>query len=111
MRQWVYPHIDHLTQKDISNKVGHALKSGVSDCFARRRFYGCRRDIQDAFHPTRAHSRGGEAALMLSISKRSLDYLIASGDIAVRRIGTRVLIQAQELERFARGNHPGRLAG
>ena len=52
-----------------------------------------------------------EAALMLSISKRSLDYLIASGDIAVRRIGTRVLIQAQELERFARGNHPGRLAG
>jgi excisionase family DNA binding protein len=52
-----------------------------------------------------------EAAELLSISKRALDYVIANGGITVRRIGSRVLIPAQELERFARGNHPGRLAG
>ncbi len=52
-----------------------------------------------------------EAAELLSISKRALDYVIANGDITVRRIVSRVLIPAQELERFAGGNHPGRLAG
>jgi excisionase family DNA binding protein len=52
-----------------------------------------------------------EAAGLLSISKRALDYLIANGVLSVRRIGSRVLIRREELERFARGNHPKRLAG
>lgn len=52
-----------------------------------------------------------EAASQLSISKRALDYLIANGLLSARRIGSRVLIPTQELQRFAQGNYPGRLAG
>jgi excisionase family DNA binding protein len=52
-----------------------------------------------------------EAAALLSISQRSLDYLIANKVLIVRRIGSRVLIPAQELRRFARTDHPQRLVG
>ncbi len=52
-----------------------------------------------------------EAATLLSISQRALDYLIAGKMISVRRIGTRVLIPLQDLRRFARADHPDRLAG
>ena len=52
-----------------------------------------------------------EAADMLSISCRALDYLIASKMLSVRRIGARVLIPAGELKRFAQNDHPRRLAG
>jgi excisionase family DNA binding protein len=53
----------------------------------------------------------GEAAALLSISRRSLDYLIANKAISVRRIGSRVLIPVKDLQRFARGDHPSRVAG
>ena len=52
-----------------------------------------------------------EAATLLSISRRSLDYLIANKAISVRRIGTRVLIPVKDLQRFARADHPSRIAG
>lgn len=52
-----------------------------------------------------------EAAKMLSISERALDYLIANKHLSVRRIGARVLIPLSELQRFSRGDHPARLAG
>ncbi len=52
-----------------------------------------------------------EAATLLSISRRSLDYLIANKAISVRRIGSRVLIPVKDLQHFARANHPGRIAG
>ncbi len=52
-----------------------------------------------------------EAANLLSISKRALDYLIANRALSARRIGTRVLIPVHDLEQFAQGNHPERLAG
>ena len=52
-----------------------------------------------------------KAASMLSISCRSLDYLVANKQIPVRRIGTRVLIPIADLKRFSRGDHPERLAG
>jgi len=42
-----------------------------------------------------------EAAQMLSISVRSLDYLIVSGQLAARRIGRRVLIHRDAIEQFA----------
>lgn len=42
-----------------------------------------------------------EAASQLSISVRSLDYLISSGRIHTRRIGGRVLVPTRELRRFA----------
>jgi len=51
------------------------------------------------------------AAAVLSISRRSLDYLIANKAISVRRIGSRVLIPVKDLQRFARAYHPSRVAG
>ena len=51
-----------------------------------------------------------EAARMLSISQRSLDYLIANKELRTRRIGTRVLIALTELQRYARADHPKPLA-
>jgi hypothetical protein len=52
-----------------------------------------------------------EAAGMLSISCRALDYLVASKQLLIRRIGTRVLIPVSELRRFSRSDHPERLVG
>jgi excisionase family DNA binding protein len=51
-----------------------------------------------------------EAARMLSISQRSLDYLIADKQLTTRRIGTRVLIALTDLQRYARADHPKPLA-
>ena len=45
------------------------------------------------------------AAQYLSISQRSLDYLLAHGGLNVRRIGSRVLIPLSELQRYARIDH------
>lgn len=47
-----------------------------------------------------------QAASLLSISLRSLDYLVERGDIKTRRIGKRVLIHYEEIKRFARADHP-----
>ena len=52
-----------------------------------------------------------EAAALLSISPRALDYLLANEHIAVRRIGSRVLIPMTELQKFSRADHPAPLAG
>jgi hypothetical protein len=52
-----------------------------------------------------------EAAAMLSISRRALDYLVAKKQLTTRRIGFRVLIPLVELKRFSNSNHPDRLAG
>jgi excisionase family DNA binding protein len=51
-----------------------------------------------------------EAARLLSISQRSLDYLVANKELAVRRIGSRVLITVAELRRFARIDNQERIA-
>jgi excisionase family DNA binding protein len=47
-----------------------------------------------------------DAAKALSISLRTLDYLIASKELAVRRVGRRCLIPRRLLEEFARRDHP-----
>jgi excisionase family DNA binding protein len=52
-----------------------------------------------------------EAAEMLSISQRSLDYLLAQKQLTLRRIGSRVLIPVSDLKRFSNADHPQRLAG
>jgi len=52
-----------------------------------------------------------EAAAMLSISRRALDYLVANKQLVARRIGSRVLIPLAELKRFSKADHPERLAG
>ena len=50
-----------------------------------------------------------EAAQLLSISQRALDYLIASRRLPTRRIGGRVLIPVSELRKYARTDHPERI--
>jgi hypothetical protein len=52
-----------------------------------------------------------EAAEMLSISRRALDYLVANKQLITRRIDARVLIPVADLRRFSRMSHPERLAG
>jgi len=46
-----------------------------------------------------------EAARLLSLSLRTIDNLIAMKQLAARRVGRRVLISRQELEKFARRDH------
>ena len=47
-----------------------------------------------------------DAAIALGLGRRTLDYLIARGELRVRRIGKRVLISRVELERFANCEPP-----
>ena len=46
-----------------------------------------------------------EAARQLSISVRSLDYLIGQQKLSTRRLGKKVLVPHAELVRFASANH------
>lgn len=46
-----------------------------------------------------------EAAQLLSISVRSIDYLIFSRQIPTRRVGRRVLVHREAIEQFARRDH------
>lgn len=52
-----------------------------------------------------------EAAAILSISIRGVDYMIADGRLSTRRIANRVLIPTEEIRKFAQSDHPRRLAG
>jgi excisionase family DNA binding protein len=45
------------------------------------------------------------AALQLSISVRTLDYIIAAKGLQTRRIGKKVLIPYTSLKAYAAGNH------
>ena len=47
------------------------------------------------------------AAHALSISVRSVDYLLSRRTFRTRRIGKKVLIPASELKRFAAADHFG----
>ena len=46
-----------------------------------------------------------EAARQLSISVRSLDYIIAAKGLDTRRIGRKVLITRASLVQYSKGNH------
>jgi excisionase family DNA binding protein len=52
-----------------------------------------------------------EAAQLLSISKRSVEYLVAARQLSTHRIGTRALIPIEDVRKFARSDHPERMAG
>jgi len=52
-----------------------------------------------------------EAAQLLSISWRSVEYLVATKKLTTRRIRTRALIPIEDVRRFARSDHPERMAG
>jgi hypothetical protein len=46
-----------------------------------------------------------DAAFALSISIRSLDYLIANKELKFRKLGKKVLIPAGSLTQYARADH------
>jgi hypothetical protein len=52
-----------------------------------------------------------DAAFALSISTRSLDYLIERGELMTRKLSKKILIPAGELSRFARADHFGPVRG
>ena len=47
-----------------------------------------------------------EAAEMLSISLRTLDSLLARGELRGKRVGRRILFPLAELDRFLKRDHP-----
>lgn len=47
-----------------------------------------------------------EAAQLLSISERGVDYLISTHRLPTHRIGGRVLISVADLRKYVRGDHP-----
>jgi excisionase family DNA binding protein len=44
-----------------------------------------------------------ETATTLRLSLRTIDTLICNGELAVRRVGRRVLVPTDEVRRFAKG--------
>lgn len=47
-----------------------------------------------------------DTAEALSLSIRSIDYLITTGRLTARRVGAKILIPASAVRRFAREDHP-----
>lgn len=47
-----------------------------------------------------------DTAEALSLSVRSIDYLISSGRLSIRRVGGKILVPATAIRQFARGDHP-----
>lgn len=52
-----------------------------------------------------------EAARLLSISLRTLDSLVACGELRGRRVGRRILFSVEELQRFLKRDHSTRPEG
>ena len=61
--------------------------------------------MRGAMEPDKILINRREAARLLSISLRSLDYLVLHKELPARRIGRRVLITRRALEEFARRDH------
>jgi hypothetical protein len=47
-----------------------------------------------------------DAATALSLSIRSIDYLITTGKLLIRRVGGKTMVTAGSVRRFAREDHP-----
>ena len=47
-----------------------------------------------------------DAARALSLSVRSIDYVIYTGRIPTRRVGGKILIYVTDIRRFAKADHP-----
>ena len=66
-------------------------------------------DNSAPLHKTQAQPKllysKAEAAQMLSLSLRTIDYLIATGELTARRIGRRVLLAHNALVLFTRKDH------
>ena len=94
-------------------KIAVPLDSSARILSVSKRNNEKRKPIAEAKIPPHAKLLVGreEAADFLSISVRSVDYLISTGRLSTRRIGTRVLIPMEDVRRFARSDHPERMAG
>ena len=46
-----------------------------------------------------------DVAALLSVSVRTIDYLIASKELPVRRLGRRTLVARSDVERFIKSSH------
>jgi hypothetical protein len=47
-----------------------------------------------------------DAAGALSLSVRSIDYLISTGRLPTRRVGGKILVPVADVRRFAKHDHP-----
>jgi len=47
-----------------------------------------------------------EAARLLGVSTRTVDYLLAKKELTARRVGRRVLISYKQIQSFGQGDHP-----
>lgn len=52
-----------------------------------------------------------EAAQLLSVSERTIDYYLARNELEWKMVGRRKLITASSLRAFARSNHYGPVKG
>lgn len=48
-----------------------------------------------------------DVAQALSLSVRSIDYLICTGRLPTRRVGGKILVHVSDVRRFAKIDHPG----
>jgi hypothetical protein len=71
-------------------------------CFSLFVFFSLERKNAAQFP---AYLNGFSHIQLLSISLRSLDYLIFSQELPARRIGRRVLVHRHSIEQFARRDH------
>jgi excisionase family DNA binding protein len=52
-----------------------------------------------------------EAATLLGVCLRSIDYYISRKELPCRRLGKRILIPYSSLQSFAKRDHPGFVSG
>lgn len=88
-----------LSVAEAADLFGHS-QSEILQMLERRRGAS----VPLPFQPKLQYSRK-ETAKLLSIGVRSLDRLIAGKEIAVRRIGRRVVVTREALAQFTRRDH------
>jgi hypothetical protein len=101
------PRTERSTQKIVTSESVEIQKAK-----AARPRQGKRKPLAKVAVPLDAKLLVGrkEAAARLSLSVRSVDYLMANRQLKFKRIGGRVLIAVPKLERFAQIDHPERIA-
>jgi hypothetical protein len=95
---------EHISKIEaIDNRLRHSSKRTIHDTS----HFACGRSVVstvDTFERLLYSRR--DAARLLSISTRSLDYLIGTKQLTARRLGRRLLVPRTELLRFVRADHP-----
>ena len=104
-----------LQDQQCSGKANQLLSSNAKELREQgiRGRIGRRKPVAEEKAPSHAKLQVSrdDAAEMLSISVRAIDYLISTKQLSTRRIGSRVLIPIEDVRKFAYSDHPQRLAG